>query len=739
MTEETGWHWEQSRFGGGGYITGLAIDPFDPHRLYGRCDVAGAFVSEDGGAEWHARNAGLSQVHEHMVAALIPSPHTPGLVLRCSGDARGGRTYGSIHRSTDHGATWAEVSRAIDFYGNGPTRMFGEVCAFDPYDADRVLAGGYRAGLWSSDDTGLTWQYRGLGGERIGCVVHHPTVPGLVYAGTIGDEGISGLWAMGEDPLADVILEHGDVPRGKHGSLYVSLDGGLTWNLRCRLDDWSVGGLALDPDDPELVLAATRRGIFRSNDAGASFSLCEDGLETEKQYDFVRRDPHRSGRYLAAPHFGEIDIPLYETLDSGSTWRPLKKVYEPGDLTDYPAYIGPPSDIGAAISELVFHPDKPQTFFVTGYFGVSRTDDDGRSFTGQGFNGTETTCVEAVIGDPGSGRIHVTLADHAPAVSEDGGHTFRAFAPSPAPTAALAVSPHDPDLVVWGAGAKRRNVRDAHLLRSVDGGRTHQLVHTFHGKRFVQALAASPTQAGCFYAYVDGMIDGTPGESAGLYRSQDSGLTWQQLPSPFPDSVHRLPVEEDWIESELLPCVVYQKRNAAGANQLLACDPHTPGRIYAGEWTLGLYRSDDSGGTWQRADAALPFGTERAAVLSHVLPDPERPGWLYAGFAARGLWRSVDAGQSWEQVLPRAEEPAVLNATSVAVRGERIAVVCEPMWWTDTPARVLVSDDRGGSWQDIHPAEYGAVRWKGVALDREGHIHAGSCGNGIYRAAPPSA
>ncbi|MGC5411421.1 hypothetical protein ACPXCX_48300, partial [Streptomyces sp. DT225] len=92
-----------------------------------------------------------------------------------------------------------------------------------------------------------------------------------------------------------------------------------------------------------------------------------------------------------------------------------------------------------------------------------------------------------------------------------------------------------PGLILFGAGAKRRNVRDARILRSTDGGLTNEVVRTFRGKRFIQALAASPTEEGRFYAYVDGDLDGSP-DSAGLQRSDDGGLTWHRLPGPFPDT-----------------------------------------------------------------------------------------------------------------------------------------------------------------------------------------------------------
>ncbi|MEU8489395.1 hypothetical protein [Streptomyces sp. NPDC048641] len=399
--------------------------------------------------------------------------------------------------------------------------------------------------------------------------------------------------------------------------------------LLYRRADWSVTGLALDPHDPDLILASTSHGVFRSADGGHVFTATQ-GPEAPRQHDFVRRDPHRRGRFVTAPHFGDIDIPLHESLDSGRTRQPLKQTHAQADLSDYPSYITTPADIGAAVSEIAFHPEQPGTFFITGCFGVSRTDDAGNTFTGQGFNGTETICVEATVTDPRTDRIAIAMADHSVAVSSDGGQTFQPSPGGHGGTAALAFSLHESGLLLWGAGGKRRNDTDAHLLRSTDGGRTAEVVHTFVGHRFLQALAAAPAEQGRFYTYVDGVIDDSP-HSAGLYRSDDTGLTWNPLPSPFPDSPHRLPAEEDWIESELLPVVVYQKRNGAGANQLLAC---------------------------------------------------------------------------------------------------------EPMRWTGTPARILVSDDRGNHWQDIHPAEHGALRWKGIALDRHGTLHAATCGNGVYRATP---
>lgn len=722
------WQWRQSVFGGGGYITGLTLDPFEPRRLYARCDVAGAFVSTDGGVHWEPRNAGLAEVHTHMVAGLVPSPHEPGLVLRCSGDARGGRTYGSIHRSTDYGETWTEVSQAVDFYGNGPTRMFGEVCSFDPHRRGRVLVGGYRTGVWSSDDAGMSWQPVALHGERIATIRHHPEVPGVVYLGTVGDGALDGLWAMRDAPLAELVLEHGDVPRGSEGSLYRSTDEGRTWKLMQRREGWSVTGIDVIPGHPDSLVVSSVDGVHWSHDGGVTLAAGRGDLASGRSHSFVRADPHRPGRVLTAPHDGGQEIPLYESMDTGVTWHLLHEHHGEEHLHRYPSYIDQPSAIGGGISDVVFHPERANTFYITGYFGVSRTDDDGTNFTGEGFQGTETLCVESMIADRVDGRVYATLCDHTAAVSDDDGASYRPFAKSPAPTSALAVSPHDPSLVVWGSGRKRSFHRDAYILRTADGGRTYDVVRTFLGRRFVQAIVADPHRRGRFYAFVDGDVAGDE-DSAGLYRSDDTGLSWQPITSPFPDTIDRLPVEEDWIESELLPCVVYQKGNGNGSNQLIVCDPCRPDVLYVGEWTTGLYRTEDAGQSWARADADLPFARSRLSVLSHIVADPSRDGWLYAGFVSDGLWRSTDRGVTWKRILGNG---ATVNATSVAVRGDRIVVVSEPMWWTGTTAQVWWSEDNGGSWQDIHPPSFGAIRWKGVALDSSGRIHAGSSGNGIF-------
>lgn len=119
------------------------------------------------------------------------SPHHPEVLFRCSGEVRSRKFYGSVHKSADGGHSWREVCTGMGFYGNGPTRMYGEVIAADPHHPDIIAAGGYTGGFWISRDEGETWRRTGLPEERFGCVAFHPSVPGVLYAGTISDDDLN--------------------------------------------------------------------------------------------------------------------------------------------------------------------------------------------------------------------------------------------------------------------------------------------------------------------------------------------------------------------------------------------------------------------------------------------------------------------------------------------------------------------------------------------------------------------
>ncbi|MBT2289768.1 hypothetical protein J7E73_11585 [Paenibacillus albidus] len=734
--------WSPALLGGGGYITGLIQHPGQPGILYARCDVAGVFRSSDGGESWETLNGGLTQAYHHQVQSFAVSPHDPEIMFRCSGEVRNRTFYGSVHKSADGGQSWREVCGSMGFYGNGPTRMYGEVIAVDPYDPETVAAGGYTGGLWISRDSGETWNQAALPAERFGCVAFHPGQPGVLYAGTISDEGLNMDYADVAEGGVLGLLQ--DQPRGKRGRLYASRDHGESWQL--LHEGPSFAELSFDSVSPQRLLAACIwDGIRVSCDGGQTWEAAGEGLlQGGQRYGTIVQDPHDHMALYTAPDLrphmkGMPPIPLYVSKDSGAHWQ-LVHCHKDEDLSGFPAYMdgfgegSRAAAAGWAISQITVDRFVKGRLYLCNWYGVAISEDGGRSWRAAQFRGLETTCMEAVTaGKQQPGKFCVTMADHSPKVTEDGGRTFRSLPglPGYSGSTAAVMSKADGRHYLYGLtghGGK------ACIACSKDGGATAAEVLALEPGLFVQALREDGGQPGTFYAFVDGPVSA----GAGVYRSRNGGSTWEQTAFRPPAGIRTLPHQKNWIEAELLSVVVYQVKNACGTNQLLDTDPQRPGHLLLGEWTEGLWRSQDGGDSWDPLGDGLPFQQHGlASVLIAVAYSPNHSGTLYAGFITEGLWRSENDGLSWHKLYPAGPTEAFnVSALSVGTweQGMDLLVLAsEPLICTGTESRVVCSRDGGASWEEWDQAALGAVRWKGIAVDCEGkQALAVTCGNGAF-------
>lgn len=728
-------NWQQSRLQGGGFIAGLLQDPHQPHILYARSDVAGVFRSEDGGCSWKPCNNGMTAYHQHDVRSFAISPHDSRILFRGTGSVRGGDFFGFIHRSTDGGTSWHQVSETVDFYGNGELRQYGEVIQVDPYHPSRVIAGGYTKGVWISHDLGETWTYSGLKDERICTVAYHPACPNVIYVGTVG--------SFDDDPL--FVAQQYDYVRPNPARLYRSRDGGESWETLCEGVDFAE--LAFDPSAPHVIHAAcVSAGVMRSTDDGQTWraaSLSRYKIGT------IAVDPRQPNTiYAAAETFPNFDpdvppIGLYRSDDAGETWR-LIKWHTSADLCNYPSYMELPY-AGWAVAKIRVDVRDSRTLYLSNWYGVAVSSDGGETWDAHGYEGMENICVEHVAAHPAqANRVYLTAADHSPMVSADAGKTFSSM-PRPKGTrtqpdsTAFIASKFDSTLIFYGikgsgVGAIVKANTDGGDPRIVWQGEgtpdtepSRLMFQSRAAAVSVQALVEDPFTAGTLYAYIDGLV----ACGAGVMRSTDWGETWHYLANPFPPQLTRVPHQREWIENELLSVVIAQTKNVCGTNQLMCADPFQAATLYIGEWTEGIFRSTDGGKSWDSIGQGLPFQREHASVLTVVRADPQRAGTLYAGFIREGVWRSEDRGASWVKLFPH--DDTLFNASSLSVVGQTIAVVCEPLYYAPCASAVWVSKDSGTTWTNIYDPTLGAIRWKSAALTGDGAtLYAGSCGNSVF-------
>jgi hypothetical protein len=200
------------------------------------------------------------------------------------------------------------------YVGTGEANVCGSGC----------VAG---VGLYRSTDGGDTWTgplgKAELGGKGIGEIVIKPGDPNTIYVGTTTAlRGMSSVCCTGVTR---------PVPDAAQWGLYKSTDRGATWTFlhdgaataqECTgsLNEYNnleacsprgVRHVELDPSDPNIVYASSyARGIWRSNDAGATWTQIKAPLSTtvsptRSAFDVVKLANGRTRMYVHEGNQGQ--------------------------------------------------------------------------------------------------------------------------------------------------------------------------------------------------------------------------------------------------------------------------------------------------------------------------------------------------------------------------------------------------------------------------------------------------
>ncbi len=243
--------------------------------------------------------------------------------------------YGpTVRYSDDLGESWTEVE-ASPRYEAEQGATLKRIWQLTPGLGGALYAGVEEAGLFKSEDNGQTWrELRGLS--------EHPSRPG---------------WFPGGGGLClHTILPHPRDPQRLWVAIsavgaFRSDDGGETWKTcneglppvatgqpypevgRC------VHKMVLEPADPDTLYLQFHWGVFKSEDAGDSWTPIEEGLPGTFGFPLVVTS---EGTLFTAPLesdenrvMKEGKLRVYRSSDQGRSWQDAS-----GGLPQSPQYIG---------------------------------------------------------------------------------------------------------------------------------------------------------------------------------------------------------------------------------------------------------------------------------------------------------------------------------------------------------------------------------------------------------------
>ncbi len=300
----------------GGNIAALALDPQQPSTLfalpYESPNNPRVFKTTDGCGFWSQ----VGTLPDNTVNRLIVDPHQSNYLY--------GMTSTAVWRSTDGGASWDSYSL--------PT--YATSLAADPLVPGRLFAAGYNyssyyvPAVMISTDYGESWSVTEIDPDTgyAYCVAFDPVDTGVAYAGCA------------------------------YGLVFKTTDGGVHWDSACSglSANTSVQDITVNPGSPAIVLAAASDGVYRTTNAGGTWTR---GEGITMAFDLAVSAANPALAYC----LGYDTAPcLYVSTDSGARWTS-----RPGNVQQSKG------------GSLIVDPANADVVYSPGAIGIIKTTDQG--------------------------------------------------------------------------------------------------------------------------------------------------------------------------------------------------------------------------------------------------------------------------------------------------------------------------------------------------------------------------
>jgi photosystem II stability/assembly factor-like uncharacterized protein len=267
-----------------------------------------------GEGDWHAVSGGES-------GYIFADPRDPNIVYSGSNNGRialyDGHTGQARNISPTYGGRAHKAADLVHrFQWTAPIEI-------SPHDPNVVYFGGEV--VFKTTDRGASWTPISPDLTR-NDKSKQQSSPSPLTPDNSSSEYYDTVYAIAESPVRkDMIWAGSD-----DGLVHLTLDGGKHWNdvTPKALPEWSrIDLIEASPWDPSTAYVAadmhfsddSRPMIFKTTDAGKSWSLIVDGIAADAYVHSVRADPLRKGLLYAGTEKG-----IYVSFNDGGNWQSLQ-------------------------------------------------------------------------------------------------------------------------------------------------------------------------------------------------------------------------------------------------------------------------------------------------------------------------------------------------------------------------------------------------------------------------------
>ena len=636
---DAGKSWTHLGLEGTQHIGKIAVDPRNPDvvfvaaigQLYAANDERGVYRSHDGGRSWEkvlfkGPDVGAVEVvidptnSQNVYAGLWNTRRPPWFTYSPTNGPGGG-----IYKSTDGGTTWAQLTAGLPKEGIGrtgiaiaasdPRRMYAVV---DCLLAENAPAGSHNAptagtsidksvprqgGFFRSDDAGATWTRLSSDESLWGrgwyfCkLAVDPTDADTVYVcnvsvsrtsdggkhwvtvrGSPGGDDYHQPWISPDDTNTMIVASDQGAVITRNAK--ASDPKALTWSSWLNQPTAQMYHISVDYRTPYWVTGAQQ-------DSGAIAVRSRGKFAEVSTHDWEPIAPGGESGYTA----GDALHPGIVFGGTGERWNIATNTQLRG--TTAPKAAGKEVDRADWTQPLVFSKADPRTLYYASQFLYKSTD---------GAKSWRQISRDLTRANPG---IPQTLDAEAAAHIDRNGKRGVIYTIAPSPVKAP---------VVWVG------TDDGSIWRTPDDGRTWVNVTPAAMTAWsrVTMLEASHADPNVAYASVDRhqLQDFEPY----IYRTRDSGKSWQPITNGLPRGLYVHTVKED---------------------------PKMPGTLFAGT-ERGAFISVDDGDQWEPLQLNLPV----TSVRDFEIHDDD----LIVGTHGRGIWVIDDISPLRQRTEVQADE-----------------------------------------------------------------------------------